>query len=351
MGTHHGTGTLHKRGSIWYVSYWIDGKQYQKSSRSSDIKEAKKLRDHILGRKARGEIGNTASAKVTCGQLLDDILDHSRANAKASTAKVWRLVINANLRPFFGHLRACTLTTEKLKEYRRKRLSEGRTEATCNRELSILRTALNLGRKCTPPKVLNLPYFPMVAEMNSRQGFLTDEQYALLRDSLPDYLRPLFVTGYFTGVRLGELLAIEWDQVDWEQEFITLQADETKSGHTRAVPIFDGDMRDWLIWSRENAQECSRVFHRNGTPIKEFRGAWKAACQLAKVPDLKFHDLRRTAVRNMRRIGVSQVVRMRITGHRTDSMERRYNIVDIEDIKSAKELMRRRTGNKEARDA
>src|SRR5204863_182633 len=83
----------------------------------------------------------------------------------------------------------------------------------------------------------------------------------------------------------------------------------------------DGDMRDWLIWSRENADGCRRVFHRDGTPIKEFRGAWKAACQLANVPDLKFHDLRRTAVRNMRRIGVSQVVRMRITGHRTDSME------------------------------
>jgi hypothetical protein len=43
----------------------------------------------------------------------------------------------------------------------------------------------------------------------------------------------------------------------------------------------------------------------------------------------------------MRRAGVSQVVRMRIAGHRTDSMERRYNIVEIEDLKSAKELMGR----------
>src|SRR5437762_11777839 len=89
MGHHHGTGTLRKRGNIWYVSYWVEGKQYQKSSHSSDIREAKKLRDQILGRKARGEIGNAGIEKITCSQLLDDILEHSEANAKASTAKIW----------------------------------------------------------------------------------------------------------------------------------------------------------------------------------------------------------------------------------------------------------------------
>ena len=52
----------------------------------------------------------------------------------------------------------------------------------------------------------------MVAETNVRQGFLTDEQYAKLRDALPEYLRPLFVTVCFAGVRLGELLSIEWRQ-------------------------------------------------------------------------------------------------------------------------------------------
>src|SRR5581483_3631209 len=73
--------------------------------------------------------------------------------------------------------------------------------------------------------------------------------------------------------------------------------------------------------------------------FKEFRRSWQKACEAAEVPTLKFHDLRRTAVRNMRRAGVSQVVRMRISGHRTDSMERRYNIVDVEDMKNAKALM------------
>jgi hypothetical protein len=89
-----------------------------------------------LGKKARGEMGPAAVDKVTCGELLDDLLEHARHNVKASTEKIWKLVIEASLRPFFGHRRAASLNTALLKEYRRKRLAEGRSEATCNRELS-----------------------------------------------------------------------------------------------------------------------------------------------------------------------------------------------------------------------
>ena len=63
------------------------------------------------------------------------------------------MCIEANIRPYFGAIKVRRLTTKMLKEYRLKRLAEGRAEATCNRELSILRIALNLGRKCMPPKV------------------------------------------------------------------------------------------------------------------------------------------------------------------------------------------------------
>jgi len=343
----YGTGTLFKRGRIWYLSYYVDGRQVQRSSRSANLQDAKRLRDQILGKKAREEMGNSSAEKVTCGELLDDLIEYAKTNLKASTAHIFELVIEANIRPFFGHLRAVALTTERFKDYRRKRLAQGRSETTCNRELSILRVALNRGRKCTPPKVTAIPYFPMVPETNVRQGFLTDDQYEKLRDALPDYLKPLFIVGYFTGVRVGELLAIKWSQVDWEQGFITLNADETKGGRTRAVPILDGDMRSWLSWSLDRAEGSLHLFHNQGERIRDFRGTWRSACKSVGVPELNFHDLRRTAVRNMRRAGVPQVVRMRITGHRTDSMERRYNIVDIEDIRSAKELMQRRSSRNE----
>jgi integrase len=79
------------------------------------------------------------------------------------------------------------------------------------------------------------------------------------------------------------------------------------------------------------------VFHRAGDPIKDFRGAWRKACTAAKQPGLLFHDLRRSAVRNLVAAGVDQAVAMRITGHKTASVFQRYRIVADDDVRSALE--------------
>jgi integrase len=340
----HGAGTIYKRGRIYWVSVWVNGHAIQQSSRSEKLSAATKLRDKLLGQKHRGEIAGGDPERIRIGKLLDDLLEHAETNLKPSTKYIWACVIEKNLRPHFGHLKAARLTTEQLKEYRRKRLVQGRTDATANRELSMLRTALHNGRKCTPPKVLTVPHFPIVPETTVRKGFLSDEQYQKLRDELPPELRPLFVTGYETGVRLGELKAVEWPQVDFETGLISLEA--TKNGEPRLVPLLDGDMRDLLMAARKERQErwpeSPFVFSRQGQPIRDLRWAWREACKRAGVPDLHFHDLRRTAVRNMRRAGVPQVIRMKISGHKTDSMERRYNIVDGDDLTIAKALMQQR---------
>jgi integrase len=78
------------------------------------------------------------------------------------------------------------------------------------------------------------------------------------------------------------------------------------------------------------------VFTRpNGSPPGDFRKAWANCCKAAGVPGLLFHDLRRTGARNMRHLGISENVIMRIGGWKTASVFRRYDIVDKADLAEA----------------
>jgi integrase len=119
--------------------------------------------------------------------------------------------------------------------------------------------------------------------------------------------------GCLVGMRRGELTGIRWDQVDFEGGLITLDMGETMNKDARSVPILKGDMHDLLKASKQEHDEkwpnSPWVFSRAGELIKDFRWAWDEACKRAGIEGLTFHDLRRTAVRNMRRAGVPQVVR------------------------------------------
>ena len=70
------------------------------------------------------------------------------------------------------------------------------------------------------------------------------------------------------------------------------------------------------------------VFHRNGERIHHFRAAWRNACKAAGCPGALVHDMRRSAVRTFERAGVPRSVAMSIVGHKTESIYRRYAIVD-----------------------
>ena len=152
----NGDGTLYLRGEIWWVKIRVNGRPVYESSKSVKKSDAIKLRDKLIAQRHRGEISGGTPDRVLIGALLDDVL---KSDIKPSTQYVWEKVIEKNIRPFFGKLKAQRLSTDQMDKYREKRKADGRSDATVNRELSILRTAFHNARKRTPPKIMTVPYF------------------------------------------------------------------------------------------------------------------------------------------------------------------------------------------------
>jgi hypothetical protein len=89
-----------------------------------------------------------------------------------------------------------------------------------------------------------------------------------------------------------------------------------------------------IIKIEETVMLSALIFHRKGEAIREFRKSWATVCTKAGIRRL-FHDLRRSASRNMVAAGMAQATAMQVSGHKTDSMFRRYAIVSETDLRTA----------------
>ena len=199
------------------------------------------------------------------------------------------------------------------------------------------------------------PRITIARENNARQGFLTPDEYKRLSAELPPYLRRLTCVAYCVANRLGELLRLRWKDVDLDGKppVFTLWAGATKNNEGRTLPILAGEMMDaFRELERERRDKQAYVFvDADGHPLTSdgIRHDWQNACVRAglgtltkvkghpkpKYTGLLIHDLRRSAIRNMRRAGVGENVAMKISGHKTTSTFRRYDITDFNDLRDA----------------
>ncbi len=107
-------------------------------------------------------------------------------------------------------------------------------------------------------------------------------------------------------------------------------------------------MKEWLELLREQRDAkqstCRWVFQYRGRRIGDHKKGWAEACAQVGLAGLLFHDLRRSAMRNMERAGIPRKVAMEISGHRTESVYRRYDIVSPRDLKLAAARMEQYLG-------
>jgi integrase len=335
-GRRRGTGCIYLRGKVYWVKYHRNGKAFAESSKKTDPEQAEKFLQRRLAQVITGTFIGPRAERIKVAELADDFLRDYRINGKKSLDDAetrW----NLHLKPVFGHLRAVQVSTDHFNKYVDDRQTAGAANATVNRELAALKRMFTLGAQATPQKVTRIPHFPHLEERNVRKGFLEDAQYTALATACANtglWLRGLFECGYTYGWRVSELLGLRVVQVNVSAGTIRLDPGETKNDEARTVKMSAG-VKALLTALISGKKPGDFVFTRQEEAVRDFRGAWEAVTTEAGVAGLLFHDLRRTAVRNMVRAGVPERVAMSISGHKTRSVFERYNIVSERDLDDA----------------
>ena len=334
----HNMGMVYKRGLTYWIKYYQNGKPFFESSKSKKKMVASTLLKQREGDISQGKIPGFYFERVTFEELAKDFLRDYEINKKKSIVKA-KTSIN-HLNKSFKDMKANRINTIEINAYIQNRLDEGAANGTINRELAALKRMMNIGARQTPPKVDRVPYVSMLKENNARKGFFEHDEFLKVRDKLPCYLKGLMTFGYKLGWRVSEITGLTWGQVDRQRGVVRLEPGETKNDEGRTVYL-DTELKEIISTQWELRKQSQKILHyvfpnRTGADyIKDFRSQWNKAFKDAKVERKLFHDLRRTAVRNMVRAGIPEGVAMKISGHKTRSVFERYNIVSGADLREA----------------
>ncbi len=253
-------------------------------------------------------------------------------------------VLNARLKHLDDAFALSTgsISAVDIQSYTAGRLAQGTAPGTVNQELAALRRMFSLAVKLRLITLDQKPWIQLLRLRNARKGFFEKDQYESVKRALPEPYRPIVTTMFITGWRCQEVLSRQKKHLDLANGWLRLDPGETKNGEGREFPL-TRDLRACLTpqlaevkaFEHRTGRIVPWLFHRDGERICGFRRAWENACKQAGVPGRMLHDFRRTAVRNMERKGVPRSAAMKMVGMLTESIYRRYAIVDETVLKEA----------------
>jgi integrase len=327
-----------KEGGNWQASFWHNGKEVRFSCKTTHKREAYSYAQTIEGEMTGAQL-EVNPRTVSFEMVTDHYLEHIKRTGQQASLPAIKSRIRALLRVFGPGYQVRKLSTYALVKYQATR-SEQVAPATVNVELTqlnaILRYAASIGL------IASVPLKPKpLAGARVRQGFFEYDEYLAIKAELPDDYQDVLDFAYVSGWRRTAIWGLTWAEVDLKASEIRLDPRRSKNKETVILPIM-ATMRDVLErrWTKRE-KNMLLVFHFDGRYIdrKHWYRAWEKACKAASFPGKHLHDMRRTVVRNLTRLGVPESTVMKWTGHKTRAVFNRYNIVDQRDLKNAAEKL------------
>lgn len=333
--------------SKWWLRISVNGTKALLCTETTDYKEARRFQRRKSVELADGQTAGLTTGKITLDDLERTLVNDYVNNSRTSTRHIPNNF--THLRQHLGRVRAHQVDEERIEAYKAARLREGAAPATVNLELASLQRALNLCRR----KLARVPAFKYLATKNARAGFFERPDFDAILRAIPTFrgrrrdLAPPLEVAYITGWRLtSEIITRQWRHVDFVGGWLRLDPHEAKNDEGRMFPLTP-HLREVLEAQRAWTDEVERtravvvpwVFHRWGKRIVSIQRAWENAREAAGRPNALVHDFRRTAVRNLERSGIPRSAAMKLVGHKTEAMYRRYSIVEESVLKDAGEKL------------
>jgi len=297
--------SLTPRGNRLYVTWWEGGKQYRVSTGTSDrVKAETYLRQFQHGRETPLPPAEPTVADLLAGYLAD-------RTPRVASPETLRHACTA-LSRHLGYMLPSTLSRQVCRTYHMSRRTEGWQApgskrrkpigaGTIIRELVTLRAALRWG--LGEGWITVEPYIELPKAPAAKTRWLTrEEAERLLGATDAPHVYLFMMLGLYTGARMGALIELRWDQVDFTAERIDFGAG--KGNKRRAIVPMTVALRTALAEAYP-ARTTDRVIEYGGLPVRSVRKGVASACQRAGLPGVGPHTLRHTAASWMVQAGVS----------------------------------------------
>jgi len=328
-------------GKIYWVEFY-NGEGQRKRERIGPNKAlAETIHRKRLVERAEGKLLDRKKGdKVRFDQLAKHYLSLPEVKSKKSFVRDERSI--KKLEGFFKTKLITSITPSLIGDYQSQRLAEksyrgGNTKpATINREIACLKTMFNKAIRDGKLEKNPMRGVKLLPENNERDRVLSPEEWDKYRSHCPPWYLPIAIAAYRTAMRKGEILNLTIPRVDLKEGFIRLRPEETKTSKGRSIPIHPELMEVLKNALKVRHLNCELVFHRDGKPItpNDVRVAHEAVCKEAGISGFVYHDFRHTAINNWRKEGHDYFKIMAVSGHKTISVFKRYNMVDEAELKT-----------------
>lgn len=275
-------------------------------------------------------IDRTEAERIQFSELIDRYLAEVSSLKKGHKQEAPRLHA---LKKTIGQFRVLQIQSKHIAEYRDTRLKIGKANSTVLNELSLISQVFEVAIKewsiplhNNPCKLIKKP-----KQSQGRERRISAEEELLLlnasKTSRAPLLHPLIIIALETGMRLGELLSLTWNNIEFSKRVAHLPT--TKNGEKRTVPLSSKAIE--MLNSIPRNLTSSRVFW-TWSAKDGVANVWRRTCEKAEIKDLHFHDLRHEATSRFFEHGLNMMEVASITGHKSLQMLKRYTHLKAEDL-------------------